>query len=176
MQMQHRVRVVALIFISWVVVASSSLYFFGQHYYGLFDQAGLWHSPASSEFAIERLGIASVSAKQVVHVTEVGCVCNRLAAEHRDLFTGTYQIPAERQFQLSAEHLQAAGFTLPAAPAVLIFEHGQLIYAGPYATGPLCSVDDSLIAPILRNTLQLPGLWLNGEVKACRCLVTPRLK
>ncbi|MCC5451233.1 DUF6436 domain-containing protein [Rheinheimera sp. UJ51] len=176
MQMQHRVRLVALLFISWIAIASIGLYLFGQQYYGLFDQTGVWQRQTSAAFAIERLGIAPANDKQVVHVTQTGCVCNRLAAEHRDLFTHSYQITANRQFQFSAEQLQAAGFSLPAAPAVLIFEQGQLIYAGPYATGPLCSVDDSLIAPILRNTLQLPGLWLNGEVKACRCLVTPSMK
>ena len=165
-------RVVLLLplFIVWVVAASAGLFYFGNQHYGQFAGDTDWHHSAAAEFHLSALNVDVSPGIQVVHVRQPTCVCNSRAEDHIALFASDYQVPVIAQHQRKLADIAAAGFMLPASPAVLIFDNGLLIYAGPYATGPLCSVSDSLIAPILLKDVQLPGLWLNGEVKACRCL------
>ncbi|HAW91989.1 MULTISPECIES: DUF6436 domain-containing protein [unclassified Arsukibacterium] len=160
-----------VVFVVWVVLASAGLFYFGNQNYGQFDDSGSWQVSAPKALAIETLGIAPEAGKQVVHVGQPECVCNRLASQHIASFTEAYQLPANKQFYRQLQQVSGAGLMLPATPAVLIFDNGQLIYAGPYATGPMCSVSTSLIAPILKGDVNLAGLWLNGEAKACRCVV-----
>lgn len=159
------------VFVIWVVVVSAGLFYFGNQNYGQFDDSGSWRVSAPKGLAIATLGIAPGAGKQVVHVGQPECVCNRLASQHIASFTEAYQLSANRQFYRQLTQVTSAGLMLPATPAVLIFDNGQLIYAGPYSTGPMCSVSTSLIAPILKGEVNLAGLWLNGEAKACRCVV-----
>tara|TARA_R110002126_G_scaffold15185_7_gene62497 strand:+ start:1544 stop:2065 length:522 start_codon:yes stop_codon:yes gene_type:complete len=161
------------LFVIWVVLASAGLFYFGNQHYGTFAPDNHWQNNAPSVFLIEALGIAAAAGKQVVHVQSAKCARNRLVEAHLRQFDEDYKLSADAQFTLQLSQVAAAEFVLPAAPAILIFEDGRLIYAGPYATGPLCSPSDSLIAPILRNEVQLPGRWLNAEAKACRCLINP---
>lgn len=168
----NRQRVILLLplFVIWVVVASAGLFYFGNQHYGRFAGDTDWQNSAAAEFKLPALNLEVTPGIQVVHVQQPNCICNDRAREHIALFAGDYQVPVSAQHQREAADIAAAGFVLPASPAVLIFDNGLLIYAGPYATGPLCSVSDSLIAPILLKEIRLPGLWLNGEAKACRCL------
>ncbi len=159
-----------LVFVVWFVLASAGLFYVGNQHYGHFDPSGNWPAIAPKTFSSSALGILAAPGKQVVHVQQTQCSCNRLTKQHISQFTDEYLVPSSAQFKRQLSQVAAAGLPLPAAPAVLIFEDGRLIYAGPYATGPSCSLADSLIAPILRNEIKLPGVWLNGEVKACRCL------
>ncbi|WP_372625878.1 DUF6436 domain-containing protein [Arsukibacterium sp.] len=158
----------------WVLLASIGLFYFGNQNYGLFAADTDWQQQAPAEFNLSALNINSNSGFQVVHVQQPQCSCNNKAKQHIALFDRDYQVPVTAQYQRSLIDVAAAGLYLPASPAVLIFDNGRLIYAGPYATGPLCSVTDSLIAPILLKQVTLPGLWLNGEAKACRCVVNTK--
>ena len=155
-----------LLFSVWVVVVSAALFYLGQRHYGVFAPDSKWQS---NTFNVSALGLSATSGFQLLHVFADGCVCNARARAHiRQL--DILQVPkgVQQHFFRPAE-ISAAGFTLPATPAVLIFLQGKLLYAGPYASGPLCALDDSLIAPILKDKVILPGLWLNAETSACRC-------
>lgn len=158
------------LFVVWVVVASAGLFYFGNQHYGLFAGDTDWQNSAAADFNLSALNVEVSPGIQVVHVQQRNCICNSRAEDHIALFASDYQVPGSAQHMRALADVAAAGLVLPASPAVLIFDDGQLVYAGPYATGPLCSVSDSLIAPILLKKVQLPGLWLNGEAKACRCL------
>lgn len=158
------------LFVVWVVLASAGLFYFGNQHYGQFGGDSDWQQSVVTEFNLTELNVDVSPGIQVVHVQQPNCICNSRVEEHIALFAGDYQVPEPAQYRRQLADIAAAGFVLPASPAVLIFNNGHLIYAGPYATGPLCSVADSLIAPILRQEIRLPGLWLNGEAKACRCL------
>jgi hypothetical protein len=170
---RQRMLWLLLIFTLWLVLVSVALFYFGNQDYGQFDANQNWQASAPSTLAIEALGIVPSAGKQVVHVQQPHCSCNSRAIQNRAIFTDEYQLPAMRQFQRELGQVNAAGLMLPATPAVLIFNNGKLLYAGPYATGPMCSVSNSLIAPILTGEVTLTGLWLNGEAKACRCLSKP---
>ncbi|GAB2930071.1 hypothetical protein GCM10027181_31290 [Rheinheimera gaetbuli] len=155
-----------LLFGGWIILMSALLFYLGQRHYGVFAPDKVWHSTTIEAAAF---GLTAASGFQILHVFADGCVCNARAKAHiRQL--NTLQIPEDvEQHFFSPADTASAGFTLPATPAVLIFFQGKLLYAGPYASGPLCAVDDSLITPILKQQVILPGLWLNAETSACRC-------
>lgn len=169
---RQRLAAALLLFFAWLIFSSVLLYRFGFAHYGTFDDKQLWRFD-SAGLRLSQLAIPEVAGWQVVHVLDKNCGCSRLAKSHASLFRELYQLPVEQQLYRSAAELTAAGFTLPAVPAVLLFDHGKLIYAGPYASGPLCSTNNSFLTGLISRQTQLEGLWLNGESKACRCLVSP---
>lgn len=166
-----KVALSLVLFIAWVALSSVGLFYYGNLYYGSFDADANWRTTAPAPLNTAALGITALAGIQVVHVQQAGCVCNTVANQHIALFSDEYAVPKPRQYHRQPVDIAASGFTVPATPAVLIFNDGVLMYAGPYATGPLCSAADSLIAPLLLKQIQLPGVWLNGEAKACRCVV-----
>ncbi|MDX1676761.1 DUF6436 domain-containing protein [Arsukibacterium sp.] len=170
MAFQPKIITALVLLVSWLIFASAGLFYFGNQHYGPFDPDKQWQNPLAAVFSIEALGIAATAGKQVVHVRLAQCACNNHVNAHISRLNNDSQLAATAQFTRQVSEITVAGLALPAAPAVLIFENGQMIYAGPYASGPLCSPSDSLIAPILRNEVQLAGVWLNGEAQACRCL------
>lgn len=168
----HRLQLALLLFGAWIILVSAVLFYLGQRHYGVFAPDEVWHN---SDIDVSAFGLTATADFQLLHVFADGCVCNSRARAHiRQLDKQLMPEQAEQYF-FSPDQIVSAGFTLPATPAVLIFSQGKLLYAGPYASGPLCSVTDSLIAPLLLQQIQLPGLWLNGEAKACRCVVNHSL-
>lgn len=161
-----------LLFFSWLLISSLVLFRFGFAYYGTFDEEQRWQINAPS-LTLAQLAIPVTAGWQVVHVLDPRCGCSRFAKEHAAMFTSLYDLAEQQQTYRTAQELVAAGFVIPAVPAVLLFDHGTLIYAGPYASGPLCSTQHSFLHSLISRQTQLEGLWLNGESKACRCLVTP---
>ena len=162
----HRLQLALLLFGAWIILVSAVLFYLGQRHYGVFAPDEVWHN---NDIEAEAFGLTASKGFQLLHVFADDCICNARAKVHiRQL--DTLRIPeGVQQYFFSPAEIKAAGFTLPATPAVLIFSQGKLLYAGPYASGPLCAVDDSLIAPILQQQVILPGLWLNAETSACRC-------
>lgn len=168
---RQRIAAALLLFIAWLLFSSVLLYRFGFAHYGTFDEKQLWRFD-STGITLSQLAIPEVSGWQVVHVLDSNCGCSRLAQSHAGMFRELYELPASQQLYRTAAELAAAGFVLPAVPAVLLFDQGKLVYAGPYASGPLCSTNNSFITSLISRQTQLEGLWLNGESKACRCLVS----
>lgn len=169
--MRSRYLFAILLFLLWISATSYFLYDTVWGNYGVFDNQQQWETVSVTELTPGALALPVINGIQLVHVLDEDCQCNRFTEEHiRSL--GKMLTEPEAQAQVSVSALQTAGFVVPATPMALIFEHGKLIYAGPYATGPLCSVDDSLLADILSGHKILTGLWLNGETKACRCIAS----
>ena len=153
----------------WVLATAWLLYSLTFANYGEFDPEQRWLGSAQSIQLNELVPAADSkvadSGLTLVHVRSSWCSCNPLADGH------TETVPDEvEQHWVTADTVRAAGFELPATPAALIFDNGQLIYAGPYASGAFCSVEDSLIETILTGEQALAGTYLNGLVQACRCL------
>lgn len=162
----HRLQLALLLFGAWIILVSAVLFYLGQRHYGVFAPDGQWYNNTTD---VAAFGLPVTSGFQLLHVFAEGCVCNARARQHiRQLDKQLLSEQAEQYF-FSSDQIVSAGVTLPATPAVLIFSQGKLIYAGPYASGPLCALDDSLIVPILQQQVILPGLWLNAETSACRC-------
>ena len=175
-KLQHALRsktlrtVWAVFCLVWVLATGWLLYSLTFANYGEFDPEQRWLGSAQS---IQLNALVPAAESKVansgltlVHVRSSLCSCNPLADGH------TATVPDDvEQHWVSADTVQAAGFDLPATPAALIFDKGQLIYAGPYASGAFCSVEDSLIDTILTGEQALAGTYLNGLVQACRCLI-----
>ena len=158
-----RLPLAVAIFLCWIILSSLLLFYLGNRYIGSFSDTLDWGTPTLD---IQALGVQPERGFQLVHVFAKHCVCNARVKAH---LTQQLLLPTESQSTITAATVAAAGFRLPATPAVLIFSDGKLIYAGPYASGASCAVQDSLISPILQQKLILPGLWLNGNVNTCRC-------
>lgn len=161
-----------VLFVSWLLLSSLALFRFGFSHYGEFDPELRW-SATEPQLKLATLQIPDTRGWQLVHVLDSQCGCSRLAQQHVATLSQQLQLSASQQHYRSVAELAAVGFQLPAVPAVLVFEHGSLRYAGPYASGPLCSASNSFLPALLAGQSRLPGSWLNGETKACRCLVSP---
>lgn len=164
-----RQSLAAVVFFCWVLFSSTALFVFGNQDYGEFDKYGQWQFAAAA-LSIDSLGLKAQNGFQVVHVRQQGCSCNRRADEFKAVLAREHDIKNSAQYDIEIRQLNMHGITVPATPAVLIFHDGALVYAGPYASGPLCSVNDSIITPILQQQITLPGVWFNGEAKSCRCI------
>ena len=161
----RRLQLALLLFGGWIILASAVLFYLGQRHYGVFAPDGQWYNTTDAV----AFGLPVASGFQLLHVFAEGCVCNARARQHIRQLDKQLLSEQVEQYFFSSDQIVSAGVTLPATPAVLIFSQGKLIYAGPYASGPLCALDDSLIVPILQQQVILPGLWLNAETRACRC-------
>lgn len=148
----------------WVSATAGVLYHFTFGNYGEFDPQQRWLN-VQSQLRLQDLDLPVTDSLSLVHVRAPYCSCNPLANAHSNT------VPEHvAQHWLQASDLEPLGFELPASPAALIFDGEQLIYAGPYASGAFCSVEDSLIEDILNGEQRLAGTYMNGLVKACRCL------
>ena len=163
---QRRIQLALMLFASWIVITSILLFYLGNRHYGTFASELPWHSTSIS---LQDLAITTVEPVQLVHVFDEYCACNIRARAHINKLNKNQTTAGIGQHFVAPATLQALGFVLPATPAVLVFIDGKLTYAGPYASGVSCAVQDSLIAPILKQELILPGLWLNVNVNTCRC-------
>ena len=76
----------------------------------------------------------------------------------------------EQIFQ-SVSDMQQLGIDVPATPMIILMNEGQLNYAGPYATGPLCTAQTDILLPIVKGDVLLSGPWLNSAAVSCRCRV-----
>jgi hypothetical protein len=161
---------VAAIFVSWAAFSTAALFLVGNQYYGTFAPEGAWQDINPQALTTDGLGLTKHSGFHIVHVRQKGCKCNRQADQFRIFLAGEHIVNKYEQHDIDIDQLAKMDIVLPASPAVLIFQHGQLIYAGPYASGPLCTVDENIITPILQEKTTLAGLWLNGETKSCRCI------
>lgn len=155
----------------WLGASTFAMYWFTFSDYGEFDPQQEWLG-ATPSITLSQLGVAATpdSDMHIVHVQEQGCSCNRYVNNHIDILSAQSTLAEREQHWMSAQQVEHAGLRVPATPMALIFQNNQLLYAGPYATGPFCAVNDSLITDILTGTTKLAGGWLNGLVKSCRCL------
>lgn len=164
--MSKRVSLAVLILLAWVAASSAALYYFTFRDYGEFDPEQRWLQPTTDlRLSDLSIGAASRSSMTLVHVRDDGCSCNTYVEQHIDTLQGDFA-----EHQRSVADVTSAGFNVPATPMVLIFKGDDLYYAGPYASGPFCNSENSLIADLLSGQVKLAGTFRNGLVKACRCL------
>lgn len=153
-----------VLFTLWVGLTGAVLYYLTFGNYGEFDPEQDWLQVQTSP-QLNELGFTSTDGLTLIHIRDPYCSCNPLANAH--ISTVPDDVP---QHWLSADELRDTGFAVPATPMALIFDGDDMIYAGPYASGPLCSPGNSLIETILHEEQRLAGLYLNGLIRTCRCL------
>lgn len=160
-----------LLLLLWLVASSVLLFRFGQSDYGEFDphRQLLQHPVQLVDFI--KLSAAKPGETILLHVLDPACRCAALAENHlAQLQPSLQNLPKLRQLALTPFFLQQAGIAVPATPMIVVLRDQQLIYSGPYASGPACSIGESLLDQVLQQKLQTPASWLNSETAACRCL------
>ncbi|HLV47476.1 MAG TPA: DUF6436 domain-containing protein [Aliidiomarina sp.] len=176
----NKLKLPLAVFVIWVVASSVYLYVWAFTDYGYFDEQNQWlglteMAPAQTKLLtyFDLSEVASVNQRLLVHIRETGCRCNAYADQHADDLLADVQ---GQQITLTVAEANALNISVPATPMVAVFQlkesTAKLIYAGPYASGPFCSADDSFLPAVLGGGLDISGPWLNGGVKACRCVVT----
>lgn len=158
-----------LVLITWVSLSTFALYHFMFADYGEFDPEQQWLGWQPSAQLGQQLDLSPDHQQwSVVHIRKKDCSCNTYLATHlKDL---SAEHPQVDQLNASVATLNDYGFIVPATPMALVFQGQQLVYAGPYASGPFCASEDSLIDDLLSQRTQLAGTYLQGLAKACRCL------
>lgn len=169
--MTYRVKAALVMLLLWIASSAAAFYWLFLGHFGVFDEEGLWQQkplqPVQVQAQFSQL-LRPESAWQAVLITEPGCSCSSFASDHLRRIQ-------KRQSSLRIEELdlaqaKALGLEPIATPLLLLFQHQQLLYAGPLATDLLCSENASLLDGIIESSIQLPGFWLNGESTACRCV------
>ncbi|MFN6970015.1 MAG: DUF6436 domain-containing protein [Rheinheimera sp.] len=155
----------------WLLTSSLLLFRFGQSDFGEFDpQLQLKQHPFQLP-ALLKLTAAKPSETLLLHVFDPNCRCAALAENHlQQLKPQLLSQPRLRQLTVHPQQLTQAGIAVPATPMIIVLRNQQLIYSGPYASGPACNIGDSLLEGVLQQKLQTPASWLNSETPACRCL------
>ena len=155
----------------WFLLTSLLLFRFGKTDYGEFDPKLQLQQYPKQLPALLSLSGAGANQTVLLHVLDPTCRCTALAENHLQQLQPTFVAqPHLLQKSLTIEQLQAAGIEVPATPLLIMIRNKQLIYSGPYASGPACSVNDSLLDAVLQQRISTPGSWLNSETAACRCL------
>ncbi|WP_337879793.1 DUF6436 domain-containing protein [Rheinheimera sp.] len=155
----------------WMGCSAAGLYYFFASHYGVFDPTGQWQQQPWPELDIRQLQLGPVAATEWhgVLIADENCSCSSFAREHSKRLAE--QQPNLQIIELPLSQAQQQ-LTLMATPVFLLFRQQRLVYAGPLATDLLCSEQQSLISSLLTPEQRLPGLWLNGESSACRCLLS----
>lgn len=167
-----KLKAALALFLLWIGGSALAFYWFFLSHYGLYDPQGLWqHQPLVAAAVQQQLNtvLEPEVQWQAVFISDSSCSCSSFAKEH-------VQRIQQRQPQLVLSELTlqqatALGLKVVATPLLLLFQHKQLTYAGPIATDLLCSDKASILDGIVAGTTRLPGLWLNGESTACRCVL-----
>lgn len=155
----------------WLVASSVLLFRFGRSDYGEFDPNRQLQQHPTKLSELIQLSLARPGETILLHVLDPACRCKALAEDHiAQLQPSLQDLPKLRQLALTPLLLQQAGIAVPATPMIIVLRDQQLIYSGPYASGPACSIGDSLLDQVLQQKLQTPASWLNSETAACRCL------
>ncbi|RVU33088.1 hypothetical protein EOE67_18195 [Rheinheimera riviphila] len=155
----------------WLLASSVLLFRLGQTDVGEFDpQLQLQQHPQQLA-ALLRLSGAGSGETLLLNVLDPNCRCAALAENHLQQLQPTLtKLPKLRQLAFNPTQLQQAGIAVPATPMMIVLRNKQLIYSGPYASGPACSIGESLLDQVLQQKLQTPASWLNSETVTCRCL------
>jgi hypothetical protein len=166
-----RKRVLAVVILTaWVPASLVLLDQFGKSYTGVFDPDDrLWSLTSAYTLLESQFGL-SKSHATVIHVLDENCACYDQTVQHLQYLSQSMPDGVEQIFQ-SVSDMQQLGIDVPATPMIILMNEGQLNYAGPYATGPLCTAQTDILLPIVKGDVLLSGPWLNSAAVSCRCRV-----
>lgn len=150
----------------WLIAMSAVLFWWRFTDFGAFDSQSIWLDGSPTHLN------GDVQGRVMYHVRG-DCLCGQLADQHVAL------LPKESSYEqreVSVQEMQAMGMPVPATPMLVVANNGEVVYAGPYASGPSCSPENSFIPLITSTNSQITTPWYNGATNACRCTVIQRLK
>ncbi len=179
----HKKLLTTLFVLAWLAAMLAALWWFQSRHIRPFSPSTALFGGAQLQLPQELAGPGPI---RLVHFWQPSCPCNagnqQHLAELMERFAGDVQFyhvqKAGTKGQL-AKPLQAmqaiesmpGGETLPASPAVAIFDHtGQLAYFGPYSEGAICTSSNSFIEPVLDALQQgRPVAAANTLANGCFC-------
>jgi hypothetical protein len=168
----RRVKAAVVLLALWIAGSAAAFYWFFLSNFGVFDEQGLWQQqpllPAQVQLQLNQQLVPDIPW-QAVFVSDSSCSCSSFAREHLQRIQQSQ--PTLAVIELTLQQATELGINSIATPLLLLFQHNKLIYAGPLATDLLCSDNASVLEGIVAGNTQLPGLWLNGESTACRCIL-----
>lgn len=159
-----------LLFAGWIICTSWLLFQSGNQHYGEFDPKRQLQQQTQQLSLLNGIAAENNSGAVLLHVLDPDCPCTGNAKTHINTLQTELQGQQLQQIYLSSTEVQAMGISVPATPMVIYLHNRQLVYSGPYASGPACSAKNSMLSAVLQNTSRLPGSWLNSETWSCRCL------
>lgn len=152
----------------WLIATTVAIYWLTFNNYGEFDPQQAWLGWLPPEGIARDIGISNHHEETTLAVvTEDGCSCNSFLRTH--LNDMRFDNQALHTMELAPATLNEHGFIVPATPMAMVFYGDELVYAGPFATGPFCASEDSLLVGVIERKQTLAGTFLNGFVNACRC-------
>lgn len=169
--MTGRVKAAFVLLMLWIAGSTAAFYWFFLSNYGVFDEQGLWQQQPLVSLKVQQQLNTVLKQNvqwQAVFVSDTRCSCSSFAEEH--LRRIQQRQPNMVITELTLQQATDLGLESIATPLLLLFQHNKLTYAGPLATDLLCSDNASILEGIVSGNTQLPGLWLNGESTACRCI------
>mgnify|MGYP005989007181 CR=1 FL=1 len=166
--MMKNVDKISLIFLSWLVIGSTSLYYIKYGNLQLFDPDEEL-AKLSSQMKFDK-DVESYFKRKfgnieniIFHIKSNDCACNIISASHiielNDFFSkNNYTI----QYVSAKSHPDLSKF-VPSTPAVVIFNNsGRLTYLGPYSSGAYCTASNSFVSQFSNSIIN--GTYLGAHV------------
>jgi hypothetical protein len=167
-------QIAMTVLIIWLVCSVVAFYQLFWTHYGTFDPHDDWPQHPSPQLPLGQVKSLFLSDTewQGVLISDRNCQCTSFAKEHLQRLQQRYKTVEFKEIELlDVEQLEATfDLKIVATPLFILFKNKQLVYAGPLATDLVCSDQASILEGIIQGTTQLPGIWLNSESTACRCL------
>lgn len=155
----------------------AALLLYSQRQLTEFDPDGLLlqqsMSPSFDRQLTEILKQLDVPAASLVHVgSSQHCYCESLTAPHQTQLAKYLENDAYTLTNIDIEEAAPLRTVLSQVPALIVVdEHYQLRYIGPYATGYGCFTGKNLVQQIIGYTQTLPyhGAVINADAVGCFC-------
>lgn len=128
--------------------------------------------------------LAGSGAIRLVHFFDANCPCQANSLRHLEALVERFKDRGVDFYLYSSNPtqlpnlegvsllIQLSGAELmPASPATAIWsQDGQLSYFGPYSADALCSIDNSVVEPILESLIQGREVLINNSLSVgCFC-------
>lgn len=130
-------------------------------------------SPQFDDDVTELLKAHNVQANSIVHIgSGSSCYCDSLSTPHQSQLLSKLEARNYQLASLTIESIPELQKLLSAVPALMVVdEHYQLRYIGPYATGYGCFTGKDLVDQVVAYAQQTPyqGAVVNADAKGCFC-------
>lgn len=161
----------------WASSLLAAMLVYGQRQLSEFDPDDiLLHHSTSPSFDTELAQLlkeGNIPRASIIHVGSSGsCYCESLTTAHQTQLLNRLGESNYSVVNITLDTVKGLGNIITAVPALIVIdEHYQLRYVGPYATGYGCFTGKNLVDQVVSYTHQLPynGAIINSDATGCFC-------
>jgi hypothetical protein len=161
----------------WASSLLAAMLVYGQRQLSEFDPEGvLLHQSTSPTFDSELTQLlknSHVPSASIVHIgSSERCYCETLTAPHQTQLLNRLGESQYSVVDIALDTVKGLSNIITTVPALIVIdEHYQLRYVGPYATGYGCFTGKNLVDQVVSYTHQLPynGAIINSDATGCFC-------